>query len=103
MKTKKEILAAVNSVAKQYGAEVHWGTEDGITWLTIYGGTINPKIFDEVTRNISQQTGVDAYFNKCQIDSVEMAFNARMNYTEDDKVPEGYDVKHIDDYGTVFK
>lgn len=104
MNTKKQILADVQRVANFYNAKVIWGSEDGITWLTLYDGSINPKIFDEVTAKMSQETGVDCYFNKCGIESIEIAFNAKMRdgYNDDD-VPGVYEQKHIDTYGTLFK
>jgi hypothetical protein len=113
MKTKQQIVAAVAIVAEKYNAQVDWGMEDGYTWLTLIGGSINPKIFDEVTTQVSQATGVDCYFNKCWIDSIEIVVNAKLNYNidnqgnyqkvEDNEVPLQYPDNKIEQYGTLFK
>lgn len=104
MKTKNQIIQAFNEVAKEYDAKIHLGTEDGFTWLTIYGGSINPKIFDTVTSKMSQESGVDCYFNKCMINGIEMAVNAKIGYeVEDNDVPLPYEKSRIEEYGTLFK
>lgn len=113
MKTKKQIQQAVINVANQYGANVEWGTEDGITWLTLSGGNINPKVYNDVTMELSYATGVDCYFNKCWINSIEIAVDAQMDYYQDEAgeyhelkdndIPPVYNKSRIEGYGTLFK
>lgn len=104
MKTRHDIEQAVAGVAHRYGAQSHWGREDGITWLTLFGGNIQPKIFDEITCELSRATGVDCYFNKCGINDIEIALNANLEYgVEPEDIPKTYLNSHIEKYGTLFK
>lgn len=112
-KTGKQIRQAVDKVAKEYNATVNWGKENRITWLTLSKGSINPKIFDEVTSKLSKATGVDCYFNKCDISSIDIAMNADIDFYLDDQgnyideqensIPESYRKERIEEYGTLFK
>jgi hypothetical protein len=103
MKTKKEILEAVEKIANKYNAKTHWSIEDGITWLTLYGGDINPKKYDKITSALSKATKTDCYFNKCGIDYIEIAVDAIISYIHNDAIPETHKKDHIKEYGTLIK
>lgn len=101
-KTKTQIIEAVKQVANYYGATAWWSTEDGITTITLGGGQISPKIFDEVTRSLSQATGRDCYFDQCWLDSIEVSIDAQMEFA-DDVIPPPYPDGYMVNPNRLFK
>lgn len=112
-KTKVEILTVLQNIAASYSADLRMSTEDGITWVTMYGGNVNPKIYDEISQKIANETGRSFYFSNCSIDSIEGALNAKLNYykdeagksvqIKDEDIPPIYEESHIEEYGTLFQ
>jgi len=112
MKTKAKIIKAVEKVAQKYNAKIYWGKENGITWLTLYGGDIHPKKFDKITKNLSKTTQVDCYFHSCRINEIQVAMDAQLDYimteheyidVEDDDIPEPYREGRLKEYGELIK
>ncbi len=104
--TVPQIKEAIAELAKKYDAEVQWGTEDGFTWLTIFGENISPKIYDILSQEIANAAQVNFYFASSSSESIEGALDAQFKYgASPTSIPELYSsnlYSEIENYGQCF-
>lgn len=112
MKTKLEILDSIVEVAKKYDAKIILGKENGITWLTMYGGLIHPDRYYDITKSLSEKTQVDCYFHCVKKNEIQIAIDAELDCimteyeyipVEDEDIPESYGKEIMEPYGMLIK
>lgn len=112
-KTIAQLEEAFNSVAKEFGASVLRGIqdgradhEDGFPWFEIYGGSVNRHSADEVCQRLADVMNCDVFLNSTDSESIE----GTMDFDEDRVLADGTvpafepdDECHPSLYGEAFR
>ena len=97
----ERIEQALQAVAEQWGVDLHFGTEDGYTWLELGSdeGNIHPGVFQALSQDIANAAGVDFFFANVNMNVLVGALDWDM---ENDCKFSDDTPCNIDDYGHRF-
>lgn len=100
--TKEKMLSSLKHEASTLGLSVEVGTEDGLSWITLYGDQATPNNFDQIGAMVANSTGRDFYANSASVASMCGALDLDPGNGKDLE-PFHYLKRHIENYGTKFE
>ncbi len=101
-KTKDELIVELMTCAATFfQAEVSIGSEDGYTWISVWGGQSGYKMVDSICQALADALERPAYFNCAYPDSIEFALNADFD-CEGSDIPDYY-LDDLSEYGVLFE
>jgi hypothetical protein len=99
--TMEKMLSTLKHEASKLGLSVDLGTEDGFTWVTLYGDQAAPNNFDRIGAMVADSTGRDFYANSVSVGSMCGALDIDSS-NDSGAEPFHYLKRHIEGYGTKF-
>lgn len=100
--TKEKMLSSLKHEALALGLTIDVGTEDGLSWITLYGDQATPNNFDQIGEMVANSTGRDFYANSVSVGSMCGALDVDPGNGKDAETFH-YLKRHIENYGTKFE